>query len=184
MGSRRETGVERVRPRKRSRRVNPAEPVSPPEAPGQGEAADAVPAQAGAGWARWLTLDGEIERLQTRWAKLEDWLATRHAWFRLSAEERKATPWDSELRRIDARLDALVAQRNALLKALPVTGDADMESIITRLAVAERLIWPDDHPDAHALIKGSRQDLMRLAERDRAATSDEGPSVPETPSET
>jgi len=34
--------------------------------------------------------------------------------------------------------------------------------VVARLAVAERLIWRDDFPEAHAMIAGAREDLLRF----------------------
>jgi hypothetical protein len=110
----------------------------------------------------WLYLTAKIERLQTRWAKLESWLVREHGWFQLSPAEQQALPWAQELRDIDGCLDVLFEQQEALLEALPARGAATMEAIIAKLAVVERLIGWDDHREAHALIAGAREDLIAL----------------------
>jgi hypothetical protein len=115
--------------------------------------------------ANWLAIDSKIARLQTRWAKLESWLAREHNWFQLSAAEQQALPGAQELRDIDGCLDVLFEKREALLASLPNSGSASLEAVAARLAVAERLIWADEHPEAHALIAGSRRDLAALATR-------------------
>jgi hypothetical protein len=71
-------------------------------------------------------------------------------------------PGAKELRDIDGCLDVLFEQREALLESLPTSGAVSLESVIARLAVVERLIWPDDHPEAHALIAGARRDLIAI----------------------
>jgi hypothetical protein len=114
---------------------------------------------------RWLAINAKIERLQTRWAKLETWLGREHSWFQLSPAEQQALPWAKELRDIDGCLDLLFEQRDALLESLPTRGSVSMESVIAKLAVVERLIWPCDHPEAHALIVGSRLDLIAISQR-------------------
>jgi len=43
-------------------------------------------------------------------------------------------------------------------------GAPNVEAIVTRLAVVERLIWPEDHPEAHAMIARSRLDLIALSQ--------------------
>lgn len=113
--------------------------------------------------ANWLAIDAKIDRLQTRWAKLETWLAREHGWFKLSPTERQALPWAKELRDIDGCLDVLFEKRDALLEGLPASGSVSLESVVARLAVAERLICRDDHPEGHALIAGARRDLVAMS---------------------
>jgi hypothetical protein len=113
----------------------------------------------------WLAIDKKIRRLQTRWAKLESWLAKEHDWFKLSPAEQQALPWAQELRDIDGYLDVLFEKREALLEHLPTYGSVNLEAAITKLAVVEHLIWPDDHPEAHALIAGVRRDLIAMSAR-------------------
>ncbi|WP_148216822.1 helicase [Phenylobacterium zucineum] len=119
---------------------------------------------AAAPFKRWLYLNAKIERLQTRWARLESWLAREHSWFQLSPAEQQALPWAQELRDIDGCLDLLLEKRDELLEALPTQGSAALEVIAAKLEVAERLVWAADHPEAHALISGSRQDILTLIE--------------------
>jgi len=116
--------------------------------------------------ARWLRLNAHIERLQARWARLESWLVKERSWGQLTTAERQALPWARELRDIDGCLEVLFEKRDALLAAVPATGSSTLESVIAKLAVTERLIWPDDHPEAHALIAGSVQDLLALTRGD------------------
>ena len=119
---------------------------------------------------RWLYLNGKIERLQTRWAKLESWLAREHRWFELTPAEQQALPWAQELRDIDGCLDLLFEQREALLETLPTHGSATLEAVAAKLEVVERLVERDDHPEAHAMIAGARQDLLALLHRHRQPT--------------
>jgi hypothetical protein len=114
---------------------------------------------------RWLYLNGKIERLQTRWAKLETWLVREHGWFQLTPAEQQALPWAQELRDIDGCLDLLFEQREALLATMPPQGATTLEAVAAKLAVVERLIEHDDHPEAHAMIAGARQDLLALMQR-------------------
>ena len=113
--------------------------------------------------ANWLAIDRRIERLQKRWGDLESWLAKEHKWFKLSPAEQLTLPWAKELHDIDGCLDQLFAKREELLGTLPEVGSSNLESVIARLAVVERLIWPDEHPEAHALIARCRQDLATLS---------------------
>jgi hypothetical protein len=109
---------------------------------------------------RWLAVNAKIERLQTRWAKLETWLVREHSWFQLTPAEQQALPWARELRDIDGCLDVLFEQREALLETLPTHGSATLEGVAAKLEVIERLVERDDHPEAHAMIAGARQDLV------------------------
>lgn len=113
--------------------------------------------------ASWLAVNARIERLQTRWAKLESWLAKEHGWFQLSPAEQQALPWAKELRDIDGCLDVLFEKREALLNALPTSGAVSLEAVIARLSVVERLIWREEHPEVYALIVGARADLIAMS---------------------
>ena len=112
---------------------------------------------------QWLAFDRRIERYHERWAQLEGYLVREQAWFRLSPDDRRAHPGGRELRDIDGAINVLREKRDALLEALPDARVVSVESIVTRLAVVERLVWPEDHPEAHALIVGAREDLITLA---------------------
>ena len=112
---------------------------------------------------QWLALDRKIERYRDRWARLEGWLVRERAWFKLSPAEQRAHPGGRELQDIDGCIEVLTEKRDALLEALPDSRTVTLESIVTRLAVVERLVWPEDHPEAHALIAGAHQDLITLA---------------------
>lgn len=170
MASRRQTEGEGVRLPELSRRAVlggtsasvlplPAASAGPTPAP-----PSLAESNAAAPFKRWLYLNAKIERLQTRWAQLESWLAREHSWFQLSPAEQQALPWAQELRDIDGCLDLLFEKRDEVLEALPTHGSAALEVIAAKLEVAERLIWAADHPEAHALISGSRQDILTLIE--------------------
>ncbi|MCR5877590.1 helicase [Phenylobacterium sp. J367] len=120
---------------------------------------------------RWLYVNAKIERLQTRWAKLETWLVREHSWFQLSLAEQQALPWARELRDIDGCLDVLFEQREALLETLPTHGSTTLEAVAAKLEVIERLVERDDHPEAHAMIAGARQDLVAWLHRRRQPTA-------------
>ncbi|MBU1347910.1 MAG: helicase [Alphaproteobacteria bacterium] len=169
MGSRRKTGVEDARLPEISRRaliagtsvvafgaVNPAASANPASVP------LVASTEATRHCKNWLAIDAQIGRLQTRWAKLEGWLIREHSWCNLSPSEQQALPWSKELRDIDGMLDTLFEKRERLLEAISESASVSFEAIIARLAVLERLIWPEDHPEAHAMIARSRQDLIAL----------------------
>lgn len=107
----------------------------------------------------WLAQDAEIGRLQGRWSEHETWLVRHHAWFRLSEAERRALPAAKPLRDIDARLDVLSDRRDELLGALPSLAAATPKALAAKLAVAARLVRPEDQPEAHRLIAAALRDL-------------------------
>ena len=170
MSSRRKTGGETVRLPEPSRRaviagtsvaaLGAAKPAAPAAVPSA-----VVPAASDEGarrCARWLAINAKIARLQTRWAKLERRLAKNYDWFNLSPAEQEAMPAANELRHIDGKLDVLLEQREALLESIPASGSISLEPVIARLAVVERLVWPDEHPEVHALVAGARRDLIAM----------------------
>jgi len=169
MGSRRKTGVEDARLPEISRRaliagtsVAAFGAVSPASA-NLAPIAVVASTEAARHCNNWLAIDAQIGRLQTRWAKLESWLIREHSWCNLSPAEQQALPWSKELQDIDGILDTLFDKRERLLEAIPDSASVSFEAIIARLAVLERLIWPEDHPEAHAMITRSRQDLITLS---------------------
>lgn len=180
MGSRQLTAGERARLPALSRRAvlagtSAAAAVVPVRSLGT-PALPALPAPPGLArevkpYERWLYLDSKIERLQRRWGQLESYLAREHGWFRLSDAEQRVFAPAQELRDIDGMLELLFEQREALLSVLPECGAASLEVVIARLAVVERLIYRDDHPEAHAMIAGAREDLVAWLHTRRQPTA-------------
>jgi hypothetical protein len=44
-------------------------------------------------------------------------------------------------------------------------GATTLEAVVAKLAVVERLVEHDEHPEAHAMIAGARHDLLALMDR-------------------
>ncbi|MCK5911646.1 MAG: helicase [Caulobacter sp.] len=180
MGSRRRTEGEGARLPALSRRAvlagtSAAALAVPSRAAAAPAVAHAAATDGGANaYRQWLFLTAKIERLQTRWAKLESWLAREHKWLQLSPAEQQALPWARELRDIDGCLDVLFEQREALLQRLPTVGCSSLEAVAVKLGVVERLVARDDHPEAHAMVAGARQDLLAFV---RAAELREYPAA-------
>jgi len=172
MGSRRKTGVEDARLPALSRRALIAGTsivafgaANPAAGAVTLLPAAAVPSDIATRRCRnWLAVDAQIERLQSRWAKLEGWLIRKHSWCSLGPAEQQALPWSKELRDIDGMLTTLFEKRERLLKAIPDSSALTLEAVVARLAVVERLIWPEDHPEAHAMIARSRLDLLAMSQ--------------------
>jgi len=110
----------------------------------------------------WISLDKEVERLLAQWGDVEAWLMREHNWYRLSEAERSTLPEGRTLGEIDERLNSVFAERDGLLGKLPTRGARTVDVVAARLQVAERLIYRDDHPEAHAMIVGSRRDLNEI----------------------
>lgn len=114
---------------------------------------------------RWLAVDVERRRLQTEWGNLEGWLIEKRRWYRLSGDEQAAIPEGDRLAEIDARLDVLEEENQALLKAMRPTPAKSVETVIANLSVAGGLIFEEDHPEAHGLIVRAVRDLSNLTAR-------------------
>ncbi|ODT86359.1 MAG: hypothetical protein ABS78_16935 [Phenylobacterium sp. SCN 70-31] len=100
-----------------------------------------------------------------------------HAWCKLSPAEQQALPWAKELRDIDGCLDLLFEQREALLQSIPATGSISLDSVVARLAVVERLIWREEHPEVYALVTGARRDLIALSRGQAPAVVSQDPAA-------
>jgi hypothetical protein len=110
----------------------------------------------------WVSLDREIERLLLQWGNFEGRLMQEHNWYQLSEAERAGLPEGQDFRDLDASLNRLLAEREGLLGKLPTRGATTIETVAARLAVVERLLYRDDHPEAHAMVVGSRRDLAAI----------------------
>jgi hypothetical protein len=112
---------------------------------------------------RWLAVDAEQRRLQLEWGTLEGWLITHRNWYKLSPAQQSAVPEGARLAEIDARLDVLEVEGHALLKAMRPKPAKSVEAVIANLSVAARLIFVEDHPEAHGLITRAVRDLAALS---------------------
>ncbi|USQ96118.1 hypothetical protein [Caulobacter sp. RL271] len=112
---------------------------------------------------RWLAIDAEQRRLQLEWGTLEGWLMTKRNWYKLTPEQRAEIPEGARLGEIDARLDVLEVEGHALLKAMRPKPARSFEAVIANLSVAARLIFVEDHPEAHGLITRAARDLAALS---------------------
>jgi len=166
MGSRQQTGVEGARLPPLSRRAvlvgtSAAAASTPTIGVASRPRTTVAPVDGAQAYRRFLYIDGKISRLQ-RWARLESYLVDHHNWCRLTDAEQRTLPAAQELRDIDGMLELLFEQREALLPKLPARGASSLQVVVARLAVVERLIWRDDFPEAHAMIAGAREDLLRF----------------------
>lgn len=112
---------------------------------------------------RWLAIDAEQRRLQLEWGTLEGWLITKRNWYKLTSEQQAAIPEGARLAEIDARLDVLEVEGHALLKAMRPKPAKSIEAVVANLSVAARLIFVEDHPEAHGLITRAVRDLAAFS---------------------
>lgn len=112
---------------------------------------------------RWLAIDAEQRRFQLEWGTLEGWLMTQRNWYRLSLGQQAAIPEGARLAEIDARLDVLEIEGHDLLKATRPKPAKSIEAVVANLAVAARLIFVEDPPEAHDLITRAVRDLAAFA---------------------
>lgn len=113
--------------------------------------------------ARWLAIDAEQRRLQLEWGRLEGRLMTKHDWYKLTPDQQATIPEGTRLAEIDARLDVLEVEGHALLRAIRPKPAKSFEAVIANLSVAARLIFVEDHPEAHGLITRAARDLAALS---------------------
>jgi hypothetical protein len=167
MGSRQSAEGERARLPALSRRavlVGTSATAASPHVGGANPLAAVTPsANATELYWHWVQLDRQIERLLLRWGDIEAWLFERHEWHRLSEAKRAALPEGQALGATDAQLKRLCRERDGLLDRLPRRGANTIDAVAARLAVVERLLYREDHPEAHDMIVGSRRDLTALA---------------------
>ena len=112
---------------------------------------------------RWLAIDAEQRHLQLEWGTLEGWLITKRSWYQLSPDQQAAIPEGARLAEIDARLDVLEVEGHALLKAMRPKPAKSIEAVVANLSVAARLIFVEDHPEAHGLITRAVRDLAAFS---------------------
>ncbi len=108
-------------------------------------------------------MDVEHRQLLAEWGTLEGWLIKNRRWFRLSPDERAAVPEGARFSQIEARLDVLETESHVLLKAMRPAPAKSVEAVIANLSVAGRLIFEEDHPEAHGLIVRAVRDLAKLS---------------------
>jgi hypothetical protein len=112
---------------------------------------------------RWLAVDAEQRRLQLEWGTLEGWLIANRSWYKLSPEQRSEIPEGARLTEIDTRLDVLEVEGYGLLRAMRPKPAKSVEAVIANLSVAARLIFVEDHPEAHGLITRAVRDLAAFS---------------------
>jgi len=111
---------------------------------------------------RFVTLSDRYQTLSDEWPVLESWLCRKHPGFiGMSAEEQARIPQAARFAEIDRERDDVYRQAEAFLPRVLKVRCQTPEAMIARLMVIERLIVPDEHEEASALIRSSLADLGR-----------------------
>jgi hypothetical protein len=111
---------------------------------------------------RYVTLSDRYQTLSDEWPILESWLCRKHPNFiGMSAEEQARIPQTARFAEIDRERDDVYRQAEAFLPRVLKVRSRTPEAMIARLMVIERLIVPDEHEEASALIRAALADLGR-----------------------
>lgn len=111
---------------------------------------------------RWREFDCEARDLVRKWQRIESHLFRYHGWPGLTEAEQLRLPAAEPLFAIDRRLAIVDAQRDMLLPAIRRTNARDFAEVEAKLQVLERIVYREDHPEAHALIRSTRRDIANL----------------------
>jgi hypothetical protein len=106
----------------------------------------------------WLAIDGEIDGLSRRWARLESRMVRDFNWFALSPEERRSIPQAREMFELEEGMDQLSDERERRLTSLVKLKAKDLHGVGDKLAVAARLLQYEGGP-AYRLVADAVDDL-------------------------
>jgi hypothetical protein len=109
----------------------------------------------------WLANKAETLRLLDRWAEIEAQLM-RVQGGALGADAMKTSPQAAPLRAIDARLDELQAEREALAPRLPLSTATTRDGVLLKLEVVLAELFVQDFPVIHGLLHTAVRDLKAL----------------------
>lgn len=112
---------------------------------------------------RYASLEDRVQALVEEWPRLESQIIARYPDFlRLSEDERALIPEAGRFQEIQTELDRLDEERERLLPVVLQSQPKTPAAVMAKLRVAQRLVHPDDHPEANRLIGDSIKDLDRL----------------------
>ena len=113
----------------------------------------------------WLSMDAQARRLMTRWAGLESTaMGTIADWCQLTDEERSSTSFGAEMNRIDRDLATLFGKRDAQFAEIEHLQAHGPYGVITKLAVASRLLHIGDN-EAASLVRDALSTMKALYPR-------------------
>ncbi|MEW5684647.1 MAG: hypothetical protein AB1942_07000 [Pseudomonadota bacterium] len=111
---------------------------------------------------RYCALETEQRRLILAWQDVETWLFEHRNWPRLTKAQQAAVPEAAQFGVIEAELDAIDKQYDAVLPLLKTTAATTRDGVFARL---DALLWflnPHDNEDAYPLLQSCQADLKRL----------------------
>lgn len=146
------------RPPRLSRRAVLGAPAAGLAAPGLPVAADGDTA---ALCRTWLANKAETLRLLERWGDIEAELMRLQA-PSPAGDAVMAGPQAAPLRAIDARLDQLHAEREALAPSLPLTTATTREGVLLKFEVVMAELFVQDFPVIYGLLHTAVRDLKAL----------------------
>jgi len=112
---------------------------------------------------RYVEMEDQVLSLLDEWPTLESRLAREYPDFLGRPIEQQALfPGGARFLEIERELDRLDIEREKLLPVVLKLKCKTPDAVIAKLMVVERLIQPDDHPEAHKLVADSVADLHRL----------------------
>ncbi|WP_296599685.1 hypothetical protein [Phenylobacterium sp.] len=134
-------------------------------APAAGLAAPGLPARAGADTVAlcrtWLANKAETMRLLERWGDIEAELMRVQAPSPAGAAL-TAGPQAAPLRAIDARLEELHAEREALAPSLPLSTATTRDGVLLKFEVVMAELFVQDFPVIYGLLHTAVRDLKAL----------------------
>lgn len=97
----------------------------------------------------WLSLNAEVNRLMTRWARCESTaMASFRAWHQQSETWREATVLGAEMKRIDEALPRIFESRDTAYQLIVDLPARSLNAATAKLAVASCLLEPADNEAA------------------------------------
>jgi hypothetical protein len=112
----------------------------------------------------WLRVNAEQEALTRRWQELESFVVREYNWCRLSEADRQLVSEGAEMAAIEGSVDALFTTREDILSRLPDINATSLFGVSLKLSVATASVFPDEHPEVHALLQSTLNDLTSLLE--------------------
>lgn len=110
----------------------------------------------------WLANEAERDRLLRRWGDVEADLMEHHDWRSLTDAERQVLPQAVALQAIDAQLERLFAERQAIAPKLPLTIATSRQAVMLKFEVVTRELDLKDFPVIHGLLRSAVYDLAKL----------------------
>ncbi|MDB5440558.1 MAG: hypothetical protein JWM33_2985 [Caulobacteraceae bacterium] len=103
-----------------------------------------------------------MQHLLRRWGDIEGDLLHHYQWSSLTEVERRTLPQAGPLHAIDARLEKIFAEREALAPKLPLTTATTRQGVMLKFEVVTRELQIQDFPVIHGLLRTAVRDLAAI----------------------